>query len=236
MLIERPYAASLLWLLAALASGAAGCAPKASSTPLGLGPLALAEQAAAVERKPRTARTPSVAAATASAAKIPSSSSSDAVEESSAGEEEAATTEKSSSEPKSGSKPGPAFAGLFAGKDVANFRIAGMPERQELDDKAQIRIESESATQLRIVLINSENGSDLCELSAEIQGNSALLDAGQPCFTSEGEGAIHAELTSGKVVLSGDKLSMDAEGTLSVALAEEELDGDLSYSFKGKRQ
>jgi len=54
--------------------------------------------------------------------------------------------------------------------------------------------------------------------------------------TSEGEGAIHAELTSGKVVLSGDKLSMDAEGTLSVALAEEELDGDLSYSFKGKRQ
>jgi hypothetical protein len=237
MLIERPYAASLLWLLAALASGAAGCAPKASSTPLGLGPLALAEQAAAVEKKPRAAKPPSVAAATASAAKTPSTSSSDAAEEkSSADEEEAATTEKSSSEPKSGGKPGPAFAGLFAGKDVAIFRIAGMPERQELDDKAQIRIESESATQLRIVLINSENGSDLCELSAEIQGNSALLDAGQPCFTSEGEGAIHAELTSGKVVLSGDKLSMDAEGTLSVALAEEELDGDLSYSFKGKRQ
>jgi len=37
-------------------------------------------------------------------------------------------------------------------------------------------------------------------------------------------------------MLSGDRLSMEAEGTLSVALAEEELDGSLSYSFKGKRQ
>jgi hypothetical protein len=134
------------------------------------------------------------------------------------------------------SKEPPAFTGLFAGKDVATFRISGQPERQELDDKAKIRIESDSATKLRVVLINTTDGSDMCELSAEIQGNSAQLDGGQPCFTAEGEGAIQAELNSGTVTLTGDRLSMTAEGTLSGTLGEQEFDGSLSYSFKGKRQ
>jgi hypothetical protein len=134
------------------------------------------------------------------------------------------------------SKEPPAFAGLFAGKDVATYRIAGQPERQELDDKAKIRIETDSATQLRVVLINTTDGSDMCELSAAIQGNSAQLDGGQPCFTAEGEGAIQAELNSGTVTLTGDRLSMTAEGTLSGTLGEQEFEGSLSYSFKGKRQ
>lgn len=225
-----------LLLTLAFAGAGSGCAPKASSTPLGLGPLALAEQQSlAAEHKPAHPRRRS---AVAHAAPAPSSSH--------AAHSEASDT-PASSEPEEPDGPAsadakhaaagaPAFAGLFAGKDVAIFRISGMPERQELDDKARIRIESESPTQLRVVLINSENGSDLCELTAEIQGNSAQLDSGQPCFTAEGEGAINAELTSGKVVLSGDRLSMEAEGTLSVALAEEELDGSLSYSFKGRRE
>jgi hypothetical protein len=134
------------------------------------------------------------------------------------------------------SKEPPAFAGLFAGKDVATYRISGQPERQELDDKAKIRVESDSATQLRVVLINTTDGSDMCELSAEIQGNSAQLDGGQPCFGAEGEGAIQAELNSGTVTLTGDRLSMTAEGTLSGTLGEQEFEGSLSYSFKGKRQ
>jgi hypothetical protein len=235
MQIQQPRAASLLLSLILLTSAVVGCTPKASSTPLGLGPLAVAERAAATQKKPAA---PARRSAVAPAPNSPSTEAAPAGETALA---EGATpkdesSESSAAEPKSGAKAAPAFAGLFAGKDVAIYRIAGMAERQELDDKAQIRIESDSPTQLRIVLINSENGSDLCDLSAEVQGNSAVLDGGQPCFGSEGEGAIHAELTSGTVVLSGDRLSMNAEGTLSVALAEEELDGDLSYSFKGKRQ
>jgi hypothetical protein len=200
-----------------------------------LGPLALAEQQTlAAEHKPAHPRRRS---AVAHAAPAPSSTP---VARSDTSDAPASSEPEEPDEPPSAgtqhSAGAPEFAGLFAGKDVAVFRIAGMPERQELDDKARIRIESESPTQLRIVLINSENGSDLCELTAEVQGNSAQLDGGQPCFTAEGEGAINAELTSGTVVLSGDRLSMEAEGKLSVALAEEELDGSLSYSFKGRRQ
>jgi hypothetical protein len=223
---------SWLSLLACAVSGAA-CAPKASTLPLGIGPLALTEQSArAAEKKPVPgAKKPAQAVAAPAVA----SAAADTKDEDEAQPNKEASD---SSEPahKASSKAAPAFAGLFAGKDVAIFRISGLPEREELDDKARIRIESDSPTQLRIALINSENGSDLCQLSAEIQGNSAALDAGQPCFSSEGEGAIHAELTSGTLTLNGDRLSMSAEGTLSVALADEELDGDLSYSFKGKRQ
>jgi hypothetical protein len=228
--------ASALIALAFAACAASGCAPKASSTPLGWGPLALAEQQSlAAEHKsahPRRRSAVAHAAAAPSSAPVARSDASDAP---------AASEPEEADEPKSAqgkhTVAGAAdFAGLFSGKDVAIFRIAGMPERQELDDKARIRVESESPTQLRVVLINSENGSDLCELTAEIQGNSAQLDGGQPCFTAEGEGAINAELTSGTVVLTGDRLSMEAEGTLSVTLAEEELDGSLSYSFKGRRQ
>ena len=227
---------SALMVLAFAAGAGSGCTPKASNTPLGSGPLALAEQQSlAAEPKPAHPRRRSAVARAAeppAAAPVAGSQPSEA----SAASEPDEPEEPASAPGKLAAAAGPDFAGLFAGKDVAIFRIAGMPERQELDDKARIRIESESPTQLRVVLINSENGSDLCELTAEIQGNSAQLDSGQPCFTAEGEGAINAELTSGTVVLNGDRLSMEAEGKLSVALAEEELDGNLSYSFKGKRQ
>jgi hypothetical protein len=228
--------ASLLLALAVAAGAGSGCAPKTSNTPLGSGPLALTEQQAlAAEPKPAHPRRRSAAAHTApapSSAGVARAEPSDAPASSDAEEPD----EPASADAKHAGAGAPDFAGLFAGKDVAIFRISGLPERQELDDKARIRIQSESPTQLRVVLINSENGSDLCELTAQIQGNSAQLDGGQPCFTAEGEGAINAELTSGTVVLNGDRLSMEAEGTLSVALAEEELDGSLSYSFKGRRQ
>jgi len=228
--------APLLLVLAVASSAGSGCAPKASSTPLGLGPLALAEQQSlAAEPKPAHPRRRSAVAQAAPAPSSGHSARSDASDTPASSEPEE-PDEPANADAKHAAAGAPDFAGLFAGKDVAIFRISGMPERQELDDKARIRIESESPTQLRIVLINSENGSDLCQLSAEIQGNSAQLAGGQPCFTAEGEGAINAELTSGTVMLSGDRLSMEAEGTLSVALAEEELDGSLSYSFKGKRQ
>jgi hypothetical protein len=212
------------------------CAPRASSTPLGLGPLALAElsaraseQGAAKAKPARRSRPTSEPPQATAASEAEADSDSDA-------QPSLEDVSEVSAADTAASKEQPAFAGLFAGKDVAVFRISGQPDRQEVDDKAKIRIEAESPTQLRIVLVNSTDGSDLCELTAEAQGNSAQLDGGQPCFTAEGEGAISAEMTSGKVTLSGDRLSMTAEGTLSGTLGEIEFDGSLSYSFKGQRQ
>jgi hypothetical protein len=213
------------------------CAPKATSTPLGMGPLALAERqtdaAEAHAAQKKAARKPTAHSAKPSPTPAPKVSLDP--DEDDANDDD---SEPTAQHGKAGSGTGEAkgFNGVYAGKDIAIFRITGVPERQELDEHARLRIESESGNTLRITLINSENGSDLCQLSAEVQGNSAQLESDQPCFTSEEEGAIQAQLTSGKVVLSGDRLRMDAEGTLSVTLGDEELEGDLSYSFKGDRQ
>jgi hypothetical protein len=130
----------------------------------------------------------------------------------------------------------PAFEGLYAGDDTAIFRLRGFPEREQKDDKAKIRIEADSPSVVRITLINSEDGSDLCELTARVEGKAALLESPQPCFSSDDEGALQAELTSGRAVVSGDRLSMQAEGTLSATLGDQELEGTLTYSFKGARQ
>jgi hypothetical protein len=85
-----------------------------------------------------------------------------------------------------------------------------------------------------IIIINSADGSDMCELVARVEGNAALIESEQPCFSSGDEGSLEAQLTSGRAVLEGDRLSMNAEGTLSVP--DQDLDGEMTYTFDGKRQ
>jgi hypothetical protein len=217
---------------------AEGCAPRASSVPLGLGPLAIAERdaelaAADAERrreKPARARTPAPGpepVAKADGAETPAQAEPGKAPEPELGE----GGEKSST-----GVTGPSFEGLYAGDDIAVYRLTGYPDREERDDKAKIRIEKATAGNVSITLINSADGSDLCELVARVEGNAALIESAQPCFGDGGEGSYEAELTSGRAVLEGDRLKMDAEGTLSVALPDQQIDGELSYSFKGERQ
>jgi hypothetical protein len=221
-------------LLLGAALLAVGCAPNPSTVPLGLGPLAVAEQArdaeATATRRQKSAagaaasRTPS-ASSSAPKAPLPAAES----EEDAGGDDQTAGTEPS--DPSE-----PAFEGTYAGEDVAIYRLTGFPEREERDDKAKIRIEKASGGNLGITLINSADGSDLCELIARVEGKTALLESTQPCFSDGSEGSLEAELTSGRVVLDGDRLKMNAEGTLSVSLPDQDLDGQLTYSFEGKRE
>lgn len=218
------------WLTFALL----GCAPAVNPAPLGLGPLAIAERDAKAhaaasqhQRGPRRA-----AVATASpegpGAKVEVEVPAAAVDDKDGdGDSEGSPVTATAT---------PSFEGSYAGDDVAVFRLTGFPEREQRDDKAQIRIEWATADSVSITLINSEDGSDLCELLARVEGNAALIESAQPCFSSGGEGSLEAELTSGRAVLEGDQLRMNAEGTLSVAFPDQELDGELTYSFEGERQ
>jgi len=212
-----------------------GCAPATSTTPLGMGPLAIAEQAAEqnAARKPKPAQPSKASARSEPDAPVAPVSESVAakdeepdLEVSAAGDDQAP--------PESGS-PSPAFEGMFAGTDVAVFRLTGFPEREQRDEKAKIRIEK-SSTGVSITLINSEDGSDLCALEARVEGKAALIESAQPCFSDGGEGSVEAMLTSGRAVLNGDQLRMNAEGTLSMALPDQELEGELVYTFEGKRE
>jgi hypothetical protein len=230
-MIRRP-----LWtsLPLALLLSTVGCAPQPSSVPLGLGPLAVAEQnaelsAAATRRSQKPARPQLARAAETepSPSPVAKADAKDA-DEKSAGHD---ADEKTDAKPASG----PAFEGMYAGTDIAVYRSTGLPEREDRDDKAKIRIEKAAAGSVSITLINSDDGSDLCEIVARVEGNAALIESAQPCFGDGSEGN-EGELTSGRAVLEGDRLKMDAQGTLSLTLPDQELDYELTYSFKGERQ
>ena len=202
-------------LALALLVPAAGCAPKASSVPLGLGPLALAERDSEAQANLKRRRDkPTRAARAAVADRAPAAEASAPAEPSAAaskpdadeGDEATVVAEPGSSVE---------FEGLYAGADVAVYRFTGYPEREEKDDKAKIRIEKPSEGSVSITLINTADGSDLCELTARVDGNAALIESAQPCFSDGSEGSPEAELTSGRAVIEGDQLKMDAEGTLS---------------------
>jgi hypothetical protein len=213
---------------------AGGCAPPPSTVPLGLGPLAVAEQQSelqAVEtRRKKPERAPTPRAKVAEAPPPPAAKAEGDGAEKSDGDD---GDEKKTS---AGPAAGPRFEGMYAGADIAVYRLTGEPEREQRDDKAKIRIEKLSVSSVNIVLINGADGSDLCDLVARVEGNAAVIESGQPCFSDGSEGSLEVELTSGRAVLEGDRLKMDAEGTVSLALPDQELEGDLTYSFKGERQ
>ncbi len=217
--------------LAALCS-ALGCAPAASVVPLGLGPLAQAEQSAQAQADAeQRRRAPKKRAARAPV--VESAAPADPVAKAEPGEA-GGDADATAASPAS---PAPAaFEGMFAGDDIAVYRLTGFPEREERDDKAKIRIEKAAPGSVSIILVNSADGSDLCELAARVEGNAALLEPAQPCFSDGSEGSLEAVLSSGRVVLDGDRLKMDAEGTLSLSLPDQELEGELTYTFTGERQ
>jgi hypothetical protein len=200
--------------------------------PLGLGPLAVAEQQSAAAAKPEPslparavdARDESTAEATAD-----DGAEQDEAKEPAEAEAAASGVTPDAVEPVD-------FSGLYAGEDVAVFRLTGLPEREQKDENAEIRIESDSDTRIRITLVNSEDGSDLCELAATVTGNRAEIQPHQPCFTPQGQSAVSAELTSGSATLKDKLLTLEAKGSLSVTIADEPLSGDLDYSFSGSRQ
>lgn len=224
------------WLAASALTVAFACSPSASTVPLGLGPLAVAERDAQAEaeaqrrkRQPKPARRSAVAAAPAK--ESPAQPEAAKAEPSDKG----AQADKTAGTDAAGAGATPSFEGLFAGEDIAVYRFTGFPDREERDDKAKIRIEKASGGNVSIIVINTADGSDMCELMARVDGNAALIESAQPCF-SGGEGSVQGELTSGRAVIEGDRLKMTAEGTLSLVLPDQELDGEMTYTFEGERE
>jgi hypothetical protein len=187
-----------------------------------MGPLAVAELSAPPAPKAEPEAPPAKKAEAAAAGGEPVVAPGESSSKAGAELEE---TSESSEAPASEVSNTTDFEGVFAGDDIAVFRLTGFPEREQRDERAKIRIEKADAGSVTITLINSEDGSDLCELNARVEGKAALLESAQPCFSDGGEGSLEALLTSGRAVLNGEHLRMDAEGTLSVALPDQELDG-----------
>ncbi len=225
---------SFCWLALLAASS---CAPAVSQVPLGMGPQALAEIRATPAPAPSKPRAPAQReAADASESSDEEPGEDDA--EDAAAESPAAESASAAAGAAAPSTPANAatFVGMYAGIDIATFRLDGLPDRRQEDDKAKIRVEADGDDAISIVIINSDTGEDLCELSATISGKVATVTGSEPCFTNPDDDSISATISEGRATLKGDELKVTAEGTMSVNLPDQSLSGSLSYSFKGKRQ
>jgi hypothetical protein len=214
---------------------AASCAPPVSRVPLGMGPQALAE--ASAPHAPSKAHSPPQRPSAA----VASSDVDEPEEDHDEPEEGADAKAEPSAEAADAKAPAEApkadvFKGLYAGTDVATYRFEGQPDQRQEDDRAKIRVEADGDDAISIVIINSDTGEDLCELSASIAGKVATVTGSEPCFTNPDDESISATITGGRATLKDDELKVTAQGTMSVNVADQPLSGTLSYTFKGKRQ
>jgi hypothetical protein len=225
------------WLAFALLV-ASSCAPAVSRVPLGLGPQALAEAPATSEHAASKPHVPPARHGTPVEVAEASEPSEDETssDEHEAGDTKANATAEASGAASSSAAKAATFRGMYAGTDIATFRFDGRPDQRQEDDKAKIRVEADGDDAISIVIINSDTGEDLCELSASISGKTATVTGSEPCFTNPDDDSVSAMITEGRATLKDDELKITAEGTMSVTLPDQELSGTLSYTFKGKRQ
>lgn len=233
--LGRPNSRAWRWLLI----GGIACSPEVSQVPLGLGPLALAERRADEEAARPDSPSPSPdSPAAAGAAQPDEEADDDDDEEAPADEQEEPADGASSDDDDDEGDPTAGvvrFAGSYSGTDVLTYRIENVPERSQTDDQAKIRIDEESPTEIRIVIINTATGEDMHALRALVSGNLAEIEPGQPCFAPEGQTAFAAEVMAGTALLEGDRLTLEARGELSLEIADQQVHGDLEYTFEGSR-
>jgi hypothetical protein len=233
MRLVMPHWLRSFCMLALLA--APSCAPAVSHVPLGLGPQALAESKKnPPEHAPGKPHAPPQHASSAKVAEASEDEPDGDADEDDAPTESA--SEGTSDPAPSSAPPATMFSGMYAGTDIATFRFDGRPDQRQEDDKAKIRVELDGDDAISIVIINSDTGEDLCQLSASISGKVATVTGSEPCFTSPDDDSMSALITEGRATLKDDELKVTAEGTMSVNLPDQTLSGTLSYTFKGKRQ
>jgi hypothetical protein len=236
--MKRELARGLRSLLVLALVAPAGCAPAVSQVPLGLGPQALAESATPTAARAASKSHAPPAAAQAQAESEPDDAGDGDKDDASDADETTADSAKAGAEVKAPTDAAKAatFKGMYAGTDIATFRLDGLPDRRQEDDRAKIRVEADGDDSISIVIINSDTGEDLCELSASISGKVATVTGSEPCFTNPDDDSISATITGGRATLKDDELKVTAEGTMSVNVSEQSLSGTLSYTFKGRRQ
>jgi hypothetical protein len=103
-----------------------------------------------------------------------------------------------------------------------------------LDDNARVRVEAGGTQEIRLVLIDSSNESDLCSLSAELQGAEAQVAPGQPCFGNEDESMdLDVQVKQGKAKLDKSALSVDLSMDAVIKSDQGQTRGAVEYHFEG---
>jgi hypothetical protein len=126
------------------------------------------------------------------------------------------------------------WVGTYLGDDVTVFKTDGQSERRFEDPKARIRVERRRNSGIDLVLVDSSNQQDMCALSAEVEGDTAIIAPGQSCFL-ESEDEISAKSRPGKAVRSDKHLTLDLNLDTVMVNDEEPVTGSIEYHFDGRR-
>ena len=206
--------------------------------PLGLGPMALAEQTARTKAPSKTANESEKDTTTettftrsdSSAKPEPSAAPSSSVKA------ELTNDAKPSVDAGVGGSKSTLeqWLGVYQGHDVTRYVMAGQPDRSYDDSKAKIRIERSSEDTLSFVFVDSSNGQDLCSLHGEVAGNEAKLPAGQRCFIDPDEN-MNVSSRPGLAKRNGNKLTLDVIIDTTFELEDSQAEGRIEYEFEGTK-
>lgn len=211
-----------------------GCkSTEPATSPLGFGPLGMAEQASGAPRASSMRATmhrggqpnPSADQGTF----IPRETVTNAIEPAASVAPPAATAAAAQGQ------GGYSWVGLWQGHDVTQFDIPPFPTEPMKDDRARIRVDSLDAQSLQLVLIDSSNESDLCTLSAQIVEAEARVSPGQACFGSDND-AFELAATVRTGVARLERSTLTFEMVLDAELQAEQGDtsGSIHYRFEGE--
>jgi hypothetical protein len=126
------------------------------------------------------------------------------------------------------------WLGLWHGKDTTRFQLPSFPSEPMTDDNARIRVEAGEGQEIRLVLIDSSNESDLCSLSAQVQNQDAQIAPGQPCFGNEDESVdLDVEVRSGSAKLDHGKLIVQVLLDAEIKSEQLQAHGSIDYHFDG---
>jgi hypothetical protein len=207
-------------------------------TPLGLGPLARAEQTARAttvktstrvfveESKDTTIETKDVSPKTEVVSR-PNVSSTPIDR----------TTSEPSSKSDSNTKSAPTtedWVGIYQGRDVTRYLMEGQPDRNYDDSKAKIRVERVSEKQIHFIFVDSSNGQDLCTFSGDVNGTEARLPEGQKCFVDPDEN-MTVNSRPGQAKHVGNRLTLTVTIDTTYDFEDGQAEGRIEYEFDGAK-
>jgi hypothetical protein len=232
MSLSLPCSMTFLSVVLAVACGQS----HATMPPLGLGPLALAEQKSRASTVKDSTRVLVEASKTTTVETKDVSPKTEVVSPPSVSTTPIAPP---SSEPPSTTNTGTKLAftteewvGLYQGRDVTRYLMEGQPDRNYDDSKAKIRVERVSEKQIHFIFVDSSNGQDLCTLSGDVNGNEARLPEGQKCFVDPDEN-MTVNSRPGQAKHVGNRLTLTVTIDTTYDFEDGQAEGRIEYEFDG---
>lgn len=127
------------------------------------------------------------------------------------------------------------FAGNYQGTDWVTIDLPGVSGDEQVDERARVSLLAlPTKGRYSFTVLDTNSGSELCVVEGSLVGKDLVLDEGQSCFEGILGVPMDASLYEGEASLVGETLTVTLGVELTLARADGDLTGELSYRFEGK--